>query len=334
MDELTCEGIEAGYRGHPVLQGVSLALGRGMHLLLGPNGAGKTTLFRVLAGVLPPWRGQVRVVGRDPHREPAAKQAIGLSAHRVPSAPRLSVADNLQYWARLYELDAATRARRVEASLALFELEAIAGQRAAALSRGQSQRLGLARALLADPPVLLLDEPLAGVDPAAAAQLLAHLRRLAEEGRTLLMSTHDLADAARLGGDVAILHQGRILVQGDAAALREHLMGRAYRLRLRARGPVRQVLAQVGHVCHDSGDGSWEVEVAGRTSAEALVSHLAAPGLAISEVAPVSHPLQDLYLHLADSGGVAVPRTPTPEKPPPGPSNPSPPPPARGSLDE
>lgn len=297
MAALTANGVSAGYRARPVLHDVSLSFGPGLHLILGPNGAGKTTLFRVLAGILRPTSGQVRVMGQDPVVDVAVKARVGVAAHRAALAQRLSVAGNLYYWARVLGLPALERQARVEAALDLLGLTPIAGQRAGSLSRGQAQRVSVARATLSDPPVLLLDEPFAGLDPQAAVQLRGHLRALAGAGRTLLVSTHELAEANEIGDDVTVLRDGRVIGQGGAEQLRGSLVGAGYRLRIKGTGDLGGALLRAGYRPEQSGAG-FIVPVADEEAAQRLLAELISAGIGITEAGPAVNPLEDLYLHL------------------------------------
>jgi ABC-2 type transport system ATP-binding protein len=305
MATLVATGLSSGYRGRAVLHDIDLDLRAGLHLVLGPNGAGKTTLFRTLAGVLPPLAGRVLVDGRDPAVDVPARALVGVSTHRVALAPRLSVVENLSYWARILALPAPDRAARVEGLVDLLELGPIGGQRAGTLSRGQAQRVSLARALLADPPVLLLDEPFSGVDPAVGVQLRGHLRALAERGHTLVVSTHELAEAAEMGGDVTVLQAGRVVGQGATPALRAAVVGDGYRLRLRASGDLVGTLTNLGYRPDPASGDSVMVEVPNDEAVEAIVAALVAAGVGVREVAPAANPLEDLYLRLMDEGARA-----------------------------
>lgn len=299
---LKAAGLSAGYRGRLVLHDVNLEFGAGLHLLLGPNGAGKTTLLRVLAGVLPPAAGRAFVTGRDPYIDTSVKTAVGVTSHRAALSPRLTVADNLYYWARILAMPASSQRQCVEQALDLLGLGSIAGQRAGSLSRGQAQRVSLARALVNDPLVLLLDEPLSGVDPSTGAQMRRHLRALADAGRTLLVSTHELAEASGIGDDVTVLQAGRVRGHGDASALRSALAGDGYRLRLRASGDLARALSRLGYPAGTTApDGAILVEVPGDEAVERLVADLVRAGVRIREVAPAVNPLEDLYLRLQRS---------------------------------
>jgi ABC-2 type transport system ATP-binding protein len=319
---LVAAGLTVGYRGRPVLHELNLRFGPGLHLILGPNGAGKTTLFRALAGVLRPSAGSVRIRGADPAADASVKRYVGVGAHRAALAPRLTVAGNLDYWARVIGLPASRRKAAIDRVTGILGLDEIAGQRAGSLSRGQSQRASLARAMLADPPVLLLDEPFAGIDPAVAVQLRGYLRALAAEDRTLLVSTHELAEASEIGDDVTVLRDGRVIGQGAARELRGTLLGNSYRLRIKGSGDLAGVLGRLGYDGRsgdgrdgrlgydgDRGDGAPDgrdgdstavVTVADEREAQRLIASLIGAGVAISEAGPAANPLEDLYLHLQE----------------------------------
>ncbi|MEU3772683.1 ATP-binding cassette domain-containing protein [Streptomyces sp. NPDC032472] len=129
-----------------------------------------------------PTQGTVLVNGKNPHRQADAKSAIGLAGHRSALAHRLSVVDNLRYWARVLGLASGPSEARIADVLALLGLEGLADERVGSLSRGQNQRVGLAKAFLGRPPILLLDEPMSGLDPTMAEQLSDHLKGLADHG--------------------------------------------------------------------------------------------------------------------------------------------------------
>lgn len=298
MTTLTATAVHAGYRGREVLHGVDVAFDAGVHLVLGPNGAGKTTLFRTLVGVLAPSAGRVLVDGIDPNEDLGAKASIGVGAHRAALAPRLSVVDNLSYWAHVLALAPSVRDACVARAVDLLDLGPIATRRASELSRGQAQRVSLARALLADPQVLVLDEPFAGVDPGVGMQLRDHLRRLADDGRTVIVSTHELAEVSTLGDDVTVLHDGRVVGRGATDELRAALVGSRYRLRVRARGDLAGALGRLGYVPEAAQGGAVVVDVAGEDAVETLVAGLVAAGVGVREVTPAANPLEDLYRHL------------------------------------
>ena len=211
-----------------VLRGVDLALAGGERVaLLGRNGAGKTTLVRVLAGAMRPTAGEVRVHGRSFQRAAAAARAsIGVLGHQSYLYPELTTAENLVFYARLFRV--ARVVERVDQVLELVGLTERRHDRAATLSRGMVQRLALARAVVHDPPILLLDEPGAGLDERALTSLDAIVRG-SGDSRTVLMTTHDVEHALRFAHGVAVLHGGRIVDRQPACSHDAQTLGQWYR---------------------------------------------------------------------------------------------------------
>ena len=180
--------------------------------LLGPNGAGKTTLLKVLATLVRPSEGQAKVNGADVvHDDREVRRLVGLATGDERGFYwRLTGRENLEFFAGLRGLGPRAARRRSDAVLEIIGLGSAAGELVARYSTGMRQRLAIARALLGDPPVLLLDEPTRSLDPEAADQTRALLRAMAQEGRTIMISTHGLAEAAGLCDRVAILIGGRV----------------------------------------------------------------------------------------------------------------------------
>jgi heme exporter protein A len=197
------------FGGVRALGGVSLAVAPGeLVLLLGPNGAGKTTLLRTIAGLARPSGGRVTVAGRDVHREPAARAALGFLSHHALLYDDLTPRENLRFAATLHGLDDAER--RIERALAAAALVPRADRPVRGFSRGMLQRLALARALLPDPPLLLLDEPFTGLD-LPSAEVLRH--RLAAEraaGRALVCVTHGPEELWAIATRVIVLVGGTV----------------------------------------------------------------------------------------------------------------------------
>jgi heme exporter protein A len=214
------EGVERRYGERVALAGVSVRVDEGQTLVvLGPNGAGKTTLLRVLAGLLRPHTGRARVLGAElPGEAWRLRGRVGLVAHEPLLYRELTARENLLFHARLHGLPPA----RADEVLEAVGLGGRGGDRLAELSRGMVQRVAAARAVLADPPLLLLDEPWAGLDPAAAELLQPVIGRAS--GRTRVVVTHDVAGGLE-EADVALgLRGGRAAFAGappDEAAARE-----------------------------------------------------------------------------------------------------------------
>lgn len=188
---------------------------------LGPNGAGKTTTVRMLVGMLRPSAGTIQVLGRDPRTEGTwIRSHAGVMLDNVGLYDRLSAEQNLEFAARVARLNPQEGRRRVEAQLKRVDLWDRRQDRVSGFSKGMRQKLGLARALIAEPELLILDEPTAGLDPSNIVMVRELLVSLAaESGRTIFLCTHLLAEAQRICDQVAIIQHGKILVIGDPQRL-------------------------------------------------------------------------------------------------------------------
>ncbi len=196
------------------LDGVSMDIDEGeIHGLLGPNGAGKTTLVKVLSTVLLPTSGSASVLGHDVVRETKEiRRIIGVVLGGDRGLYwRLTGRQNLEYWAALYNVPASTARRRVSDLLDSVGLSDRADHLVEGYSRGMKQRLHLARGLVADPRVIFLDEPTAGMDPIASREFRRLVETLRSEGRTVLLTTHDMAEAEAVCDRVTLIDRGRVL---------------------------------------------------------------------------------------------------------------------------
>ena len=189
---------------------------------LGPNGAGKTTTLRLLAGIFPPTSGRALIDGRDVTTAPIeARRRLGYAPERPALYAEMTVRDQLAFGAGLREV--ANPGASVGRAIAATALEEIAARRIGTLSKGMRQRVGLAMALVGDPPALLLDEPLAGLDPAQSRDMRDRIRTLANEGRGVLVSSHALAEVELIADRVVILHHGRVLAVDRPSTLARRL---------------------------------------------------------------------------------------------------------------
>jgi ABC-type multidrug transport system ATPase subunit len=222
-----------GKRAVNALQGIDLQIGPGMFGLLGPNGAGKTTLMRILAGIVNPSSGQVRVNGHDLSTE-AGKQAVKSTLGYLPQElgmyPELTAAQFVDYMAILKGMDdSQTRRESVQKMLEVVGLGPEAGRKIKGFSGGMKRRVGIAQALVNDPKLLIVDEPTAGLDPEERIRFRNLLVQLAAE-RTVLLSTHIVEDIGQTCRDVAVLAQGRVIFRGSPAELTESAVGHVWTL--------------------------------------------------------------------------------------------------------
>ena len=213
---------------------VTFSVGPGVTALLGPNGAGKSTLFRVMCGLTAPTRGTVRVLGADARTDRAVRGRIGLVPQQDALFDRLSAHAFVEVSAETHGVvEAETAARRV---LDLVELDADDPKPVGAFSKGMRQRVKLAAALVHEPELLILDEPLTGLDPVQRNRMIRLFHRLGDEGKCLLVSSHVLDEVARLGSRVLVIAQGRLAATGDYRELRGLMDDRPHRIRVAADG--------------------------------------------------------------------------------------------------
>ena len=208
------------FYGLTALNNVTLRIPRGEVVgLLGPNGAGKTTLFKLIAGTLQPTAGQIRPTS-------GAWPSIGYKPERLLFPNQLRARRYLEHAAQISNVPKHDISRVVDESLARVDLVADANKRIKECSKGMRQRLGLAQILIGDPPLILLDEPTNGLDPNGQIEIHDCIRRLKEEGKTILMSTHQLPEVTQVCSQIVILNQGQILYQNsmeEALAARSHI---------------------------------------------------------------------------------------------------------------
>ncbi|WP_438855118.1 ABC transporter ATP-binding protein [Agromyces sp. M3QZ16-3] len=270
--------------------------------LIGPNGAGKTTLLLMLASLLRPDAGTIRIAGFDPAADPAEVRArMGWMPDLLGSWASLTVREALVISARMYGRSTATARSRADELIELVDLDELADRPTRVLSRGQKQRLSLARALVHDPEVLLLDEPASGLDPVARAGLRALVRRLASEGRTVLVSSHVLAELEEMADQAVYLSRG-VTAAADEIA-RAAGTARDWRLRSLDLERLRTALdaAGWGEVARIDNLGAV-VPLASEADAAQLIAHLIGSGVPVSSFAPAVGDLEHVFLDLSRNG--------------------------------
>jgi heme exporter protein A len=212
MSAVAVDGVWKFYGDYPALKNIRLEAEPGACLaLIGRNGAGKTTLLRIIAGFNRPGKGQVRIFGKEP-RETETRSSIGFIGHGISVYDELSALENLKLFGALYNLPDPHRSAMEW--LERTGLARVATGLVREFSRGMRQRLAVARAFLHEPRVLLLDEPFTALDDKAIAVLQRLLREALEQGKTIVMSTHQLREALELASHVAMLNRGQVAFHG------------------------------------------------------------------------------------------------------------------------
>lgn len=239
---IVATGVRRSFGKVQAVRGVTLEARAGAVTgLVGPNGSGKTTLLLMLASLLAPDAGDIRIGGIDPVADPSGVRAVvGWMPDALGAWGSLTSRETLVMTSRLYGIDRTAAARGAERLLAEVGLQDLADTPARVFSRGQKQRLGLARALVHDPRVLLLDEPASGLDPQARIELRTLLRRLAGEGRTILLSSHVLSELEEVVDDAVFLVEGATVSADRVAAAATRR--RTWRIRLADRDATGAVL--------------------------------------------------------------------------------------------
>jgi lipopolysaccharide export system ATP-binding protein len=219
--ELSAHNLGKQYRGRPVLRDVSLTVHRGEAVgLLGPNGAGKTTSFYIITGLIAPDQGEVTLNGQDVTHLPMYRRArlgIGYLPQEASIFRGLDVADNIRAVLEVVEPDKRVRERTLDALLEEFSLSSLRRSPALALSGGERRRVEIARALATNPGFILLDEPLAGIDPINVGEIRSLVSHLRERGLGVLITDHNVRDTLDIIDRAYILHEGRVLKEGKPA---------------------------------------------------------------------------------------------------------------------
>jgi ABC-type multidrug transport system ATPase subunit len=209
-------------RGKIAVDSLTFRVGAGkIYGLLGPNGAGKTTTLRMLSGLMAPTSGTAWIAGRNVSTDPEqVKRVLGFLTANTGLYQRLTSRELLVYFAQLHRLERRSAERRAEKLIEWLGMEEFADLRCGALSTGQRQRVNIARALVADPPILIMDEPTLGLDILSNRVILEFIRRERDVGKSIILSTHYLDEAETMCDHIGLLHNGQLIAEGDLEALR------------------------------------------------------------------------------------------------------------------
>ena len=286
-------GIARSFGRVLALAELSMVVPRGtVAVLLGPNGAGKTTAVRLITGALRPQKGTIRVFGADPAQAGEAVRArCGVVAAKPALYDRLTGRDNLRYAAELYGVPAA----RVDEAAERFGISNALDLRVGGYSTGMKSRLALARAVLHEPDLLLLDEPTAGLDPEAARAVLAHIDWMAETGKTVVMCTHLLLEAEGIADQVVIMDRGRSVVAGSPEELATRYWPPTVVLDAEDRQLLYEKVEKMKGIVQMERNGHALIELDELGRVPDLIKALTRAGVRLTRVEPVTPSLEELY---------------------------------------
>ena len=298
---IVAEGVSKWFGALVAVSDVSFDVGPGVTALLGPNGAGKSTMLRMLCGLARPSRGTVRVLGRDPRTDVGVTRAIGLVPQQESVFESLTALGFVHLTATLHGLP--DPAAAAAAALETVGLDPSDPRRLPAYSKGMRQRVKVAQGLVHDPAVLMLDEPLTGLDPRQRADMIALFRRLGAEGRCVLVSSHVLDEVERLGSRILVMSQGRLAAAGDFRELRALMDDRPLRVRVRSDRPreLAGALLEAGTVVGARLDGDQVFELDTNDAGElarSLAPVARARGASLLEVTPLDADLEGVFRYL------------------------------------
>jgi ABC-2 type transport system ATP-binding protein len=294
------EHVSRWYGNVVAVNDVSFALGAGVTGLLGPNGAGKTTLLHLLAGLLAPSAGSVRIGGRQSFGDPSVYSMVGLVPEREAVPGYLTGREFVRVNAELQAVDGAAAA--VERAIETVELADAADRPIRTYSKGMRQRAKLAGALVHDPRVLLLDEPFNGMDPRQRLHMIGLLRHMAAAGRVILFSSHILEEVERLADSVLVVYAGRLAASGDFRTIRRMMTDRPHRFTIRSSDDRSLAAALLEHPSIfgvELADGVLAVRVSDYEAFTRLVAPVArGAGIRLLEVTPTDDSLESVFRYL------------------------------------
>lgn len=301
MKVIEIEDLSKSFGERQVLSHVTFSVERGeVFGYLGPNGAGKTTTMRVLMGLLRPSSGRALVQGADLWRDDAARAAVGVLMENDGLYDRISAWQNLDYYGKLYRVP--DRDRRIGELLGAFGLVDRRDDRVFNFSKGMRRKLGIARAIIHDPEILLLDEPTSGLDPEAQKMVRDVLKDLSRrEGMTVLLSSHNLDEVEKICSRVAVIKQGELRACDRVESLREGRGGHTLTITLTKEHDAMaaaEVLKGSPDVIAARTDGARITIEHLEDSASPLLASLVRAGIGVEEARKASRSLEDVYIDL------------------------------------
>ena len=303
--------IYKSYRKVDALKGLSLQIPQGsIYGLIGPNGAGKTTLIRILAALLAPTRGEVWFDGEEVVRQPALIQRkVGYMPDFFGVYPDLTSVEYLEFYAGIHGIPRKKQASTVNDLLELVDLSSKRDALVETLSRGMKQRLCLARALVHDPEVLLLDEPASGLDPRARVELRELLRTLQGMGKTIIISSHILLELAEMCTDIAIIQGGQLVLAGDVEQVTRRLDGGLH-IEIRVLECVPETtealkeIEGISNVTSENGDVIQAEFIGDERALHRVLATLITKGIPVVSFAPRSSGgrLEEVFMSITEGG--------------------------------
>ena len=269
--------------------------------MLGPNGAGKTTTVRMLTSILRPTSGAARVAGHDIVQQPEkVRSSVGVLTEQHGLYERMTALEYLDFFGRIYHMPAPVRQQRPMALLEQFDLGFAIDKRLGEYSKGMKQKLALVRAMLHNPPVLLLDEPTSAMDPASAKMVRDAITSLRRDERTFLITTHNLTEAQILADRIAVIRHGRIIANDTFEGLARRFVGDPI-MELRVNGRLNGLADDLSTMVtvESSGDDWIRYKTADpQATNPALLRHVTGLGVDVVTLSPVTQTLEDIYLQV------------------------------------
>ena len=283
------------------LSGVTVSIGPGLTALLGPNGAGKSSLIRILCGLTSPSQGSVRVMGKDPRTSNDVRRQLGVVPQNEKLPPGVNALEFVAMAGALQGLpDPSAAARK---ALQTVELDPDDKRHLSSYSKGMRQRVKIAQAIVHEPRILILDEPLNGLDPRQRSRMAQLFIRLGAEGRCVLVSSHVLEEVQELSSTVLVLAEGKLAAEGDFHAIRQLLDDRPHRIRLRSSDPLKLASGLMGSATvsavQTAGENALIIDTWTVSPFRRRLPRLAQElGIHLLEIAPLDDDLESVFRYL------------------------------------
>ncbi|WP_053368818.1 ABC transporter ATP-binding protein [Bacillus sp. FJAT-27245] len=299
---LSVSGIRKAFKDFEAVRGVSFTVGKGEAFgLLGPNGAGKSTTINMLTGLFPPNEGSIMLSGIDMKSNPKKAQALlGIVPQEIALYQTMSAKDNLYFWGRMYGLSGSLLDQRVAETLELIGLADRANDKVETFSGGMKRRVNIGAAILHRPELLIMDEPTVGIDPQSRAHILETVKRLNNEGMTVIYTSHYMEEVEFLCERIGIMDHGKLIASGTIPELRETIGDRSRMVFTIQGAPNPDILKGIvpPKDCQVSGDKLTVFHKEPQSVLSSLIQRITEMGAQISGVEIVEPNLESVFLHL------------------------------------